>query len=154
MRDTIASQIRLRAKPVKNMSVTTTEISGVYPPSGGYAHCIVVEDPVRWLFSSGTMGLNESWVAPQTIEDQLSLLWKNIEVILKENDFTLDDIVHLTCMLSDPAYSKLNANAIETALCGRAVPRTVFCPALLESCWLIEIQFIAVKPSPPKNTNA
>lgn len=122
---------------------TTTTLSGVYPSSGGYAHSVVIENPSRWLFTSGTMGLDDDWNAPLTVEEQLGLIWHNIRSILAENSFTVDDIIHLTCLLADSKHSKQNANAIKLALDGRNVPRTVFCAQLLDASWLAEIQVIA-----------
>ena len=91
------------------------------------------------------MGLDQDWVAAPTINAQLDLIWQNIARILGAEGFGLDDIVHLTCMLSDPSHTRLNGAAIETALNGRPVPRTVFCTRLLDSSWLAEIQVIAAR---------
>jgi len=123
----------------------TTDVSGMYPSSGGFAHSMMLDKASRWLFTSGTMGLDERWQAPETIEEQLELVWQNINRLLKENNFSVDDIVHLTCLLTDPLHAKHNAAAIKVALNGREIPRTVFCTQLLDPTWLAEIQVIAAQ---------
>lgn len=106
---------------------------------------MLIEAPSRWLVTSGTMGLDCDWNALPTIEAQLDAIWTNIDAILCANAFSLNDIVHLNCMLGDPSYSKANAAAIRSALSGRAVPRTVFCVQLLDRSWLAEIQITAAQ---------
>lgn len=127
------------------MMHSTESVDGIYPSTGGYAHSMLVESPSRWLFTSGTMGLDGKWNALPSIEEQLDAIWSNIDAILSANDFSLADIVHLTCMLADPEYAKVNAAAIKSALQGRNVPRTVFCVQLLNPSWLAEIQVTAAQ---------
>ena len=106
---------------------------------------MLIDTPSRWLFTSGTMGLDSEWNAAAGIEAQLEVIWANIDAILSANDFSLADIVHLNCMLADPEYSKANAAATKAALDGRNVPRTVFCVQLLNPSWLAEIQVTAAQ---------
>ena len=50
---------------------------GVYPATPDYVHALEVEGASRQLFVSGTMGLDVSGEPPETIDEQLHLIWNN-----------------------------------------------------------------------------
>ena len=77
--------------------------SGVYPTTGDYVHALEVQGPQRFLFVSGTMGLDQHGVPGKTLDEQLTLLWSNIRTILATADMSVDNIVRLTSYLTDPS---------------------------------------------------
>jgi 2-iminobutanoate/2-iminopropanoate deaminase len=83
--------------------VTHNPTAGIYPATSDYVHAIEVQNPSRFLFVSGTMGLDEQGIAGKTLAEQLDLIWNNIRTILAAADMTTGNIVRLTSYLRDPA---------------------------------------------------
>ena len=118
-------------------------VDGVYPASNEYIHAMEVSGAARFLFVSGTMGLDAKGHAPETLEEQLSLIWSNLRRILAEAGMTTDNIVRLTSYLRDAAYVEANQNARVQALGERRVPTTAIVVETLLPEWLVEIEVIA-----------
>ncbi|RZS31376.1 enamine deaminase RidA (YjgF/YER057c/UK114 family) [Herbihabitans rhizosphaerae] len=116
---------------------------GVYPPTGDYAHAMEVRGAQRFLFVSGTMGLDHDGVAAETLTEHLELIWSNIRAILASADMTVDNIVRVTSYLRDVDYAGPNAVARVAALDGRVVPTTAIVAQTLADDWLVEIEVIA-----------
>jgi enamine deaminase RidA (YjgF/YER057c/UK114 family) len=117
---------------------------GVYPATPDYVHALEVEGASRQLFVSGTMGLDVSGEPPETIDEQLHLIWNNIRSILGAADMTTDNIVRVTSYLTRPEYAEKNQNARLKALGQRRVPTTAIVVQTLSPSWLVEIEVIAV----------
>lgn len=124
-------------------TVTHDPTAGIYPATPDYVHAIEVRQPSRFLFVSGTMGLDAGGVAGKTLDEQLELVWTNIRTILAAAAMTVDNIVRLTSYLRDPAYAEANAAARVRALGGRRVPTTAIVAQTLSADWLVEIEVIA-----------
>ncbi|HET6161068.1 MAG TPA: RidA family protein [Dongiaceae bacterium] len=116
---------------------------GIYPATGDYVHAMEVQDPTRFLYVAGTMGLDERGIAGKTLGEQLDLIWSNIRVILASADMSVDNIVRLTSYLRDPAYAEENAKARVKVLNGRVIPTIGIVAQTLSSDWLVEIEVIA-----------
>jgi enamine deaminase RidA (YjgF/YER057c/UK114 family) len=97
----------------------------------------------RLLFIIGTMGLDASGVAPDSLEEQLRLIWSNLRRILSEAGMTTDNIVRLTSYLRDPCFAQANQNARIAALGDRRIPTTAIVVQTLDPSWMIEIEAIA-----------
>lgn len=117
---------------------------GIYPATPDYVHALEVEGASRQLFVSGTMGLDASGEPPETIDEQLHLIWNNICSILDAADMTTDNIVRVTSYLTRPEYAEKNQNARLKALGERRVPTTAIVVQTLSPSWLVEIEVIAV----------
>ena len=117
---------------------------GIYPATPDYVHAIEVNGASRQLFVSGTMGLDEHGVAPDSLDDQLVLIWSNIRRILSEAGMTVSNIVRLTSYMAKPEFAERNQAARIKALGGRTVPTTAIVVTLLDPSWLVEIEVIAV----------
>lgn len=117
--------------------------SGIYPATGDYVHAVEVRDPARFLFVSGTMGLDGTGAAGGGLDAQLDLVWSNIRAILASAGMSVDNIVRLTSYLRDAAYADANARARVAALGGRKIPTTAIVVETLERDWLVEIEVIA-----------
>ena len=116
---------------------------GIYPATDDYVHAMEVANPSRFLFASGTMGLDADGRAPESLEAQLALVWSNIRRILAEAGMTTDNIVRLTSYLRDPAFAQANQDARIAALGERRVPTTAIVVQTLSPEWLVEIEVIA-----------
>lgn len=116
---------------------------GIFPTTEDYIHAMEVRQPDRFLFVSGTIGLDEAALAGDSVERQLALIWSNIRRILKSADMTTDNIVRLTSYLRDRAYAEANQDARMAAMGDHRVPTTALIAETLEGDWLVEIEVIA-----------
>ena len=116
---------------------------GIYPTTPDYVHAMEVTGMARFLFVSGTMGLDHDGRAPDGLSAQLSLLWSNIRRILEEAGMTTDNIVRLTSYLRDASFAEANQNARLQALGNRRVPTTAIVVQTLMPEWMVEIEVIA-----------
>ena len=117
--------------------------TGVYPATDDYVHAMEVVQPQRFLFISGTMGLDANSVAGKTLDEQLELIWSNIRAILASADMTTDNLVRLTSYLRNGGYADANATARIKALGARRIPTTAIIAQMLVDDWLVEIEAIA-----------
>ena len=92
---------------------------GIYPATPDYVHALEVREPSRWLYIAGTMGLDSDGSAPDALDAQLELIWRNVRRILAEADMTVDNIVRITSYLRDASYAAANGAAREQGI-GRA----------------------------------
>jgi enamine deaminase RidA (YjgF/YER057c/UK114 family) len=123
--------------------ITHNPAVGIYPATPDYVHALEVQNPSRFLYVSGTMGLDASSAAGKTLEQQLELVWSNIRTILASADMTTANIVRQTSYLRDAAYAEPNAAARVRALEGRRIPTTAIVVQTLLSEWLIELEVVA-----------
>lgn len=117
--------------------------TGIYAATLEYVHAVELTAPQRFLFTAGTMGLDERGTPPPGLTDQLELVWENLRVILAHAGMTPDHIVRLTTYLRDAADADENAAARMRALGGRPVPTTVIVAETLSPHWLVEIEVLA-----------
>jgi enamine deaminase RidA (YjgF/YER057c/UK114 family) len=116
---------------------------GVYATGDDWVHAMEVRGAERFLFVSGTMGLDQRGEPGSGLAEQLDLIWSNIRAILASAGMTVDNVVRLTSYLRDASYADANAAARVAALGGRAVPTTAIVATTLVSDWLVEIEVIA-----------
>ena len=117
--------------------------TGIYAATPDYVHALEAQNVNRFLYVSGTMGLDAAGVAGKTLAEQLGLIWSNIRTILASAEMTVANIVRVTSYLRDPAYMEENQNARVAALEGRAVPTTGLVVQTLDPSWLVEIEIVA-----------
>jgi 2-iminobutanoate/2-iminopropanoate deaminase len=117
--------------------------TGIYPATPDYIHALEARNPNRFLYVSGTMGLDERGVAGKTLTEQLSLIWSNIKTILASADMSVANIVRITSYMRDPSYAEENQNTRIAALAGHVVPTTALVAQTLVDDWLVEIEIIA-----------
>lgn len=116
----------------------------VYPATEDYVHAIEISSFRRIVFVSGTMGLDSEGRAASALQDQLTLIWRNIHRILAEAAMGFDNIVRVTSYLTDPAFAPANQGARLAALGTRRVPTTAIVVQTLSPDWLVEVEVIAV----------
>ena len=79
---------------------------GIYPASSDYVHAMEVQEPARFLYVAGTMGLDERGIAGKTLAQQLDLIWSNIRTILASAEMSVDN----TPLLSDPPGAEISSS--------------------------------------------
>jgi len=115
----------------------------VYPATADYVHAMEVVAPQRFLFVSGTMGLDPEGQPGADLDSQLVLIWNNIRTILASADMSTDSIVRLTSYLRSADYAEANAAARIAALGTRRIPTIAIIAATLSPDWLVEIEVVA-----------
>lgn len=117
---------------------------GIYPATEDYVHALEISGGKRQLFVSGTMGLAQDGTPPESLDEQLDLVWSNIRTILSAADMSMDNIIRVTSYLTDPAHAEKNQNARLKTLGERRIPTTAIVVQTLETRWLVEIEIIAM----------
>lgn len=116
---------------------------GIYAATSDYIHAMEVRNPARFLFVSGTMGLDAASAPGRDLSVQLDLIWSNLRAILADADMDVSNIVRLTSYLRDADYAEANKNARLSALGDHIVPTTAIVVQTLQKDWLVEIEIIA-----------
>lgn len=124
-------------------TVVRNPASGVYAATPDYVHAVEVQNPARFLFVSGTMGLDSFGVAGKTLAEQLELVWSNIRTILASAEMTVENVVRVTSYLREAGFAEANRDARVAALNGRVVPTTTVVVETLMPDWLVEVEVIA-----------
>jgi 2-iminobutanoate/2-iminopropanoate deaminase len=125
------------------MTHTITNI-GVSHQIGKYSDAIEVEPNMRWLFTSGTPGLDIDGTLPSDISAQAELAWTHIVRMLKSANMRVDDLVKVTQYLTRAediaAYAK-----VRTRYLGDSEPASMLLviPRLVRIDFLVEIEVIA-----------
>ena len=117
---------------------------GIYPATPDYVHALEVQGATRQLFVSGTMGLDQHGKPPDSIDEQLELIWNNLRCILGAAEMSTGNIVRVTSYLTKSKYAEKNQDARLRALGERRVPTTAIVVQTLVRDWLIEIELIAL----------
>ncbi|MFZ6760729.1 RidA family protein [Undibacterium sp. Ji50W] len=108
--------------------------------------CSPVSNPVRWLYTSGTPGLDKEGNLPNNISAQAELAWSNITSMLTQADMAVGDIVKITHYLTRETdiadYVKVRSRFIGDA---RPASMLLITPALVKPGFLVEIEIIAAK---------
>lgn len=125
------------------MQTKTHDPSAIFAPVGPYTHGLEVVGAQRLLFITGTMGLDQNGKAPDGIEAQCALAWRNIGAILEDAGMDVRNLVKVTCYLADSTYREANMKARATALGDHRVATAVVVAGLLEDDWLVEIEAVA-----------
>ena len=118
-------------------------LTGVYAATDDYVHATEAQSPERLLFISGTMGLDEQGHIGKSIDEQLELIWSNINGILRHADMTAQNIVKVTTFLTDPSFADANAKWRMKALGNQPVATTSVVVQTLDPSWLLEIEAVA-----------
>ncbi|HQZ34984.1 MAG TPA: Rid family hydrolase [Ilumatobacteraceae bacterium] len=123
--------------------------ASISPPAANYAHAVLTESAARWLHTSGVVPTQADGTVPATIEEQATVVWANLQAILREAGMDASDVVSVTTYVVVDQLSSLGAvmAARDAALDGQRVASTlVTVPALARSEWKMEIALIAASP--------
>ena len=119
---------------------------GVAARIGKYGDAIEVAPNQRWLFTSGTPGMDERGEFPSDITRQAELAWGHILKMLKAADMSVADLVKITQYLTRaediPAYVQ-----VRTRILGEARPASMLMvvAALPRPEFLLEIDAVAAR---------
>jgi enamine deaminase RidA (YjgF/YER057c/UK114 family) len=117
---------------------------GVAAKIGKYSDAVEVPANQRWLFTSGTPGMDERGEFPPDITRQAELAWDHIIRMLQAADMSVHDLVKITQYLTRaediPAYVQ-----VRTRMLGEARPASMLMvvAGLPRPQFLLEIDAVA-----------
>ncbi|MBN9555698.1 MAG: RidA family protein [Alphaproteobacteria bacterium] len=119
---------------------------GVAARIGTYSDAIEAAPNQRWLFTSGTPGMDAAGVLPADITLQAELAWGHILAMLERAGMSVGDLVKITQYLTRaediPAYAKVRARMLGAA---RPASMMLVVAGLPRPDFLLEIEAVAAK---------
>ena len=119
----------------------------VVAPFSTYTQGVEIDEPVRFLFGAGQVGVRRDGTVGEGIEEQTRIVWYNITEILASAEMDVTDIVQLNMLLLDPA-DRDGASAVRSEVLGdhRPASTLMYVVGLAGPEWRIEVDFIAAHP--------
>ncbi|MDH3425539.1 MAG: RidA family protein [Acidimicrobiia bacterium] len=116
-------------------------------PFATYTHGVEIDEPVRFLFGAGQVGVHPDGTVGEDIEQQARLVWRNIGEVLASAGMEISDIVQLNMLLLDRADREAAA-AVRQEVLGdhRPASTLMYVVGLSRPEWRIEVDFIAARP--------
>lgn len=118
--------------------------AGLAAPAAAYSLAVVVEQPSRWLHTSGIVPTRPDGSIADTIGEQAEEVWRSLGVLLAEAGMQVTDIVGYTtyAVQGQPLADVMAAR--DRALQGHPACSTlIVVPQLARPEWLVEIQVVA-----------
>ena len=119
---------------------------GIASKLGSYSDAIQINPGARWLYTSGTPGLNEDGTVPPDFETQARLSWKGILAMLHAADMDVEHIVKINQSLLRredlTIYRKIRNEYLGLA---RPASMLSFINELVMPEMLIELELVAAK---------
>ncbi len=124
-----------------NAEVRPTTIA---PPAANYAHAVLVEQPQRWLHTSGVVPVAADGTVPEALDAQARTVWANIASLLADVDMRPADIVSVTTyVVAGEPLGPVMAARDEFMAGHRAASTLVTVPALAQPAWRMEVAVVA-----------
>ena len=117
---------------------------GVSHQIGKYSDAVEVRPNSRWLFTSGTPGLEIDGTLPTDITGQTEVAWKHILRMLKLANMTPADVVKVTQYLTRAEDIAAYAN-VRARFLGDSEPASMLLviPQLVRPEFLVEVEIVA-----------
>jgi len=118
----------------------------IAPPAARYAHAVLVEQPTRWLHTSGVVPIAPDGSVPADLGEQATVVWANISAMLDDADMSASDIVSITTyvVVGEPLAPVMAER--DKVLDGHLAASTlVTVPALARPEWRMEIAIVAAR---------
>lgn len=112
-----------------------------------YSQGILVKSPSETLYISGQVGIHEEGEV-RSFEDQITLAYQNMEMVLKKAGMTFDNVVKVTELVVGNSSDRLHSvNAKKKEFFKSHYPASLYVPveSLALKGMLFEIEAVAVK---------
>ena len=121
--------------------------STIAGPFATYTHGVEIDEPVRFLFGAGQVGVSPDGTVPEDVGEQARHVWHNIREVLASAGMDITDIVQLNMLLLDRA-DRDAAHAVRQEALGEHRPAStlMYVVGLSRPEWRIEVDFIAARP--------
>ena len=126
-----------------NRAITPAAIA---PPAANYAHAVLVEQPQRWLHTSGVVPTAPDGSVPADLVAQADQVWANLAALLDEAEMAPSDVVSVTTyvVVGEPLAAVMAAR--DRFMAGnRAASTLVTVPALAQPAWRLEVAIVAAR---------
>jgi 2-iminobutanoate/2-iminopropanoate deaminase len=126
-----------------NRAITPASIA---PPAANYAHAVLVEQPQRWLHTSGVVPTAPDGSVPDSLADQAEQVWANIGALLDDAEMGPGDVVSVTTyvVVGEPLAQVMAAR--DRFMAGhRAASTLLTVPALAQTAWRMEVAIVAAR---------
>lgn len=114
---------------------------------GCYSDAIEIAPGLRWIFTSGTPGVDENGDLPPGIAAQTRLVWKHIVGVLKAADMSVHDLVKVSTTLVNAA-DRADYVKVRSEVLGDLRPAFMLniVTELIRPEVLVEVEIIAAAP--------
>ncbi|HWL45470.1 MAG TPA: RidA family protein [Ilumatobacter sp.] len=120
--------------------------ASIAAPAANYAHAVLVEQPARWLHTSGVVPVAPDGSVPDALGDQARTVWANIAAMLDEASMAAGDIVSVTTyVVAGEPLAPVMAARDEFMAGHRAASTLVTVPALAQPAWRMEVAVVAAQ---------
>lgn len=116
----------------------------MFIPIAPYAQALEATEAKRFLFISGTMGLEPDGQLADGFENQCDRAWKNIGATLKSADMDFSNLAKITIWLARSDDWKKAVEIRKRHLGDHKVAATIVQVGFIHPAWLLEIEAIAV----------
>jgi 2-iminobutanoate/2-iminopropanoate deaminase len=119
---------------------------GVSKLIGSYSDAVIVPPNARWLYTSGTPGIELDGTVPKGIEAQTEVLWRHLLNILKAADMGPEDLVKVSTSLLHAEHMAPYV-AVRKRILGDTKPAfmIVVVNQLVRPEFLVEAEIVAAK---------
>lgn len=119
----------------------------VAPPVGAYSHSVEIPPNARWLYLSGTIGVDENGNTPDGFEAQHEQIWRNTLKLLEHAGMGPEDIVRLNVYTTDASGIRFLRPHREKYIGQRPMPAStwVVVSQLAQPQWVVEMETVAAK---------
>jgi enamine deaminase RidA (YjgF/YER057c/UK114 family) len=101
--------------PMRSLSPAT-----IRPPFAAYAHGVEVPSGLRWVLTSGQLGIGKDDLVPTTAREQADLCFANCGAILAEGGMGPEDVIRINAFVTDRAHMPAYMAARDAWLAGVA----------------------------------
>lgn len=118
--------------------------STIAAPAANYHHAVLIEQPTRWLHTSGVVPTRPDGTTPDDIGTQAEVVWENIGAMLRQAGMGPADIVSVTtyAVVGEDLGPVMAAR--DRFMAGyKAASTLVTVPALAQPQWKVEIAIVA-----------
>lgn len=118
----------------------------IAPPAARYAHAVLSPAGAELLHSAGVVPIAPDGSVPEDIGDQATVVWANIDAIVRHAGFQPHDLVSITTYVVPDQDLGAVMNARSTYLGDHLVASTlVVVAALVRPEWKVEISVVAAR---------
>ena len=127
--------------------LTTRNPETIAPPAALYSHSVEIPPNARWLYLAGQVGVKPDGTIPESLEEQDEQIWKNVICVLEDAGFSVEDIVKLNVLSTDPDARSIHAKHRAKYLNDDHIPAATWVniSSLAVPQFLIELEVIAAK---------
>jgi enamine deaminase RidA (YjgF/YER057c/UK114 family) len=120
----------------------------IRPPFAAYSHGVEVLPGLRWVLTSGQLGIGPDDVVPSGAREQADLCFANCAAILAEAGMGPEDVVRINAFVTDRAHMPAYMAARDAWLAGSArkpASTLVIVSGFTRPEFLVEVEVTAAK---------